>query len=331
MQDIEKQLSNIYGINIESLHNYKNNCVAETQFGKKIIKRMSISPERILFIHGAKEHLYSNNFNNLDRYICTKEGNPYACIDGFYYTMTDLKNGRECNFDLREDVIKASKTLAGLHCASKGYVSPKESIKRSDLGKLPEYYKKRLNEIKRVKKLAQRERSKFDYLILKYIDYFYEIGKDSLNKIYTSKYNELVDKARKEKNFCHHDYSYCNIICDGEKMSIINFDYCSYELKVYDVANFLRRKMRKCYWNIEEAKTIIDSYTSIESISDNEFMILYIMLQFPHKFWRVINKYYNSRRTWREKKILIKYQEVIDEIEHHKNFLSEFKALFLSG
>ena len=55
----------------------------------------------------------------------------------------------------------------------------------------------------------------------------------------------LVEKARNEKKFCHRDYSYCNIICDDDKMSVINFDYCSYELKMYDIANFLKKKNEK--------------------------------------------------------------------------------------
>lgn len=328
MQETEKQLSNSYGFEIKMLYNYKNSFIAETEFGKKIIKKMSISSERVLFIHGAKEHLHQNNFTNIDRYICTEEGMPYAIINGAFYTMTNLISGRECNFDLREDVVEASKTLAKLHKASKGYIPPPGSAKRSELGKLPKYYKKRLDEIKRAKKIAQREKGTVDYLILKYIDYFYEMGEDALNRIYTSKYDMLVEKARNEKKFCHRDYSYCNIICDDDKMSVINFDYCSYELKMYDIANFLRRKMRKCDWDVDEAKVIMDSYCSIEPISKDEFLILYLMLQFPHKFWRVINKYYNSKRTWRGKKFLKRCEEVIEEIKHHERFLKEFKLLF---
>lgn len=328
MHNTEKQLEDNYGVKIKNMYNFRRNFIAETQQGKKIIKKMGISSERILFIHGAKEHLYKNNFKNIDRYICTEKGEPYSFINGIYYTMRDLTNGRECNFDLREDVIKASEALANLHRASKGYTPPLKAVKRSELGRLPGCYKKRLDEIKRAKKIAQREKGKVDYLILKHIDYFYEIGKDALSKVYTSKYNMLIDKAKEERKFCHRDYSYCNIICDDDKMSIINFENCSYELKMYDLANFLRRKMRKCDWNVDEAKVIMDSYNAIESISKDEFVILYIMLQFPHKFWRVINKYYNSRRTWREKRFLKRCEEAIDEIKHHQKFLNEFKLIF---
>ncbi|TYQ14804.1 UNVERIFIED_CONTAM: spore coat protein I [Acetivibrio alkalicellulosi] len=325
MPDFERKLSSIYGLKINNVYSYKHYHVIEESTGKKVLKSMNISPERVLFIHGAKEHLYKNNFKNLDRYLCTIEGKPYSIIDGTVYTVAYMANGRECDFDLKEDVIRATKSLALLHRASKGYIPPSSSLGKNDLGNLTRYFGKRLDEIKRAKKIAQREKGKFDYLLLEYIDYFFDLGEDALNKIYKSEYFNLVDKAKIERNFCHHDFSYSNIICDGDKTFIINFDYCTYELKIYDVANLLRRKMRKCSWNINEAMAIIDAYVSVEPITHDEFEVLKIMLQFPHKFWRVINKYYNSKRTWREMKFYAKFEEVINEIEGHKNFLKDFQ------
>lgn len=330
MQDIEKEVSKIYDLSIERMYPVKNYYVVDTTCGKKVLKNVNFSLERIMFIHGAKEHLFHNNFKNIDRYVCNVEGSPVSCINGEYYTLAEAVNGRECDFDKREEVIKASKALALIHKASKGYIPPENSLIRDDLGKLPIYFNKRLDEIKRTKKIAQREKGKFDYLILEYIDYFYDLGEEALEKIYNSRYNEIVEKSRLERIFCHHDYTHCNIICGEKETSVINFDFCSFELKVYDVANLLRRKMRKCNWDINEATIIIDSYTSVEPISPEEFNIMMIMLQFPQKFWRVINKYYNSRRTRREKNFLNKFHEVIEEIEHHKRFLKEFDLIYLA-
>lgn len=329
MQEIEKEICEIYDLEIRNSYPVKDFFIIETSSGKKVFKRVNFSPERILFIHGAKEHLHKNGFINIDRYLCTREGKPYADVNGINYTIAEAASGRECNLDNREDVIKASKALAMLHSASRGYIPPKNSLVRDDLGNLPNYFNKRLDEIKRVKKIAQREKGKFDYLILKYIDYFYSLGEEAVEKIYCSKYSEIVERTKKEGIFCHHDFTHCNIICDENKTFVINFDFVSHELKVYDVANLLRRKMRKCSWDINEAKVIIDAYTSIEPISNEEFYIMNIMLQFPQKFWRVINKYYNSRRTWREKNFFNKFEEVTGEIEHHKKFLEAFDMLFL--
>jgi spore coat protein I len=86
--------------------------------------------------------------------------------------------------------------------------------------------------------------------------------------------------------------------------------------------------MRKCNWAVRESKIILDKYCSIENISKDEFVILKIILQFPQKFWRVANKYYNSKRSWTEKSYISKLEEVIDELEYHKQFLEKFEQLW---
>jgi len=327
MTDIQKEISREFDFTVQNIIPFKDFFIIDGSIGKKVLRKVNYSPERICFIHGAKEHLVRKNFCNLDRFICTKGGVPYVEIDGIYYTITEFVQGKECDFDQREHVEKASMALAKMHNCSRGYIPPQECLIKDDLGNLPALLIKRLEEIKRIKKLAKKEKGKLDYLILKYIDYFYNLGEDAINMIKKSNYNELVEKTRKEKLFCHHDYTHSNIIIKRDETSIINFNLCAFELKVYDIANLLRRKMRKCYWDINEAKVIIDAYKSIEPISEEEFFIMKIMLQFPQKFWRVVNKYYNSRRSWRDKSFSRQFDEVIDEIEHHKKFLHKYDYL----
>jgi hypothetical protein len=52
-----------------------------------------------------------------------------------------------------------------------------------------------------------------------------------------------------------------------------------------------------------------------------------IILQFPQKFWRVANRYYNSRHGLSDRVYLSKLQEVIDEAPYHKKFLEEFPVI----
>ena len=71
----------------------------------------------------------------------------------------------------------------------------------------------------------------------------------------------------------------------------------------------------------------MDEYRQIEELSSDELIVLKIILQFPQKFWRVINKYYNSKRSWSEKSFILRLQEVIEEIEYHKQFIEKFDSL----
>lgn len=327
MLDIEKDIAGKYGIIIESIVPFRDTFILNTADGKKVLKNTGLSSERILFIHSVKEHLYNNNFKNLDRYCRTLDGLPFIQVENGIYTVSEMIEGRECNFDNPSDVADAARLLGYLHKCSRGYFPAENIISRCDLGKLPSFFVKRLEELKKLKKLAKKGRSKFDHMFLEYFDYFFNMGEESIRQIYDPRYDNLVRISKKEGIICHHDFTHHNILCGENSISLINFEFCSIEVKVYDIANFLRRKMRKCSWDIKEAKMIINEYRKIEGISKDEFYVMKIMLQFPQKLWRVANRYYNSKRSWSEKSFMGKLQEVIDEIECHKNFLDKFDIL----
>lgn len=327
MYDIEKKVKECYGVEVKNIIANRDYYIINTSQGKKVLQRCMLRPDRIRFIHGAKEHLYKNGFANTDRYNCNQDGEPFGFLDGECYTLSNAVDGRECNFDNRSDVLAASRSLAMLHKASRGYIPPENCQIQDDLGKIPAYFTKRLEELKKLRKIAGKRKSDFDYLFLKYYDYFYGIGEKVIEDISNSCYESLVDSVRKERSFCHHDYTHHNIIMDGGRTHVINFHYCRYELRVYDIANFLRRKMRKCNWSVNEAREIIREYNSIDKISEEEFLIMKYMLLFPQKFWRVANRFYNSKRSWSERSFLARLNEVIDEIEPHKKVMENYWQL----
>lgn len=327
MQGLDREISQKYNMEIKSITPFKDFFVLSTPKGRKILKKTVFSTDRIMFIHGAKEHLFNNDFKNLDRYLCGEDGSPYFTFDGSNFVITESIEGRECNFDSSDDISCASKLLAQMHKSSKGYVAPENCITRDDLGKLPMFFVKRLEELKKLKKVAKKGKTKFDYLFLENFDYFYNLGDISIKQIAESQYDKIAEATRSEGIFCHHDFTHHNIVCSEGSMFLLNFDFCCFELKIYDVANFIRRKMRKCNWDINEAKKIIDEYRKVEPISEDEFLVLKIILQFPQKFWRVINKYYNSKRSWSERSFILKLQEVLTEIEYHKQFMEKFEVL----
>lgn len=326
--EIYRQITEKYGFDIKSAVPFKDAYILNTSKARKVLRKCPFSPQRILFIHGAKEHLYANNFKNLDRCLCTLDGDPFITIDGTNYTITNVIDGRECNFDDTNDVIKAANLLASLHKASKGYIPPENSLIQDELGKLPIYFKKRLDEMRKLKKVARRGRNKFDYLFLEYVDYFCNIGENVMQQLSLPCYERVVNKTKQDRLFCHHDFTHQNIICNNEKAFVINFNYCCFELKVYDIANLLRRKMRKCNWDIKEARIMLDEYRKVEEISSDDFFIMKLILQFPQKFWRVANRYYNSKRSWSEKSYILKLQEVVDEVGHHEKFIDMYEKLF---
>jgi CotS family spore coat protein len=321
MQGMDREVSEVFGLEVRNMVPYKDTFLIVTPQGRKVIRKMPFSPERLNFVHGAKEHLADKGFTGVDRYLCTLSGEPYFNFDNGCYTLVDFIDGRECNFDNDLDVKRAAVALAEMHKASRGYLAPAGCKVQDDLGKLPGYFSKRLDDIRKMKKQGKRGKGRFDQLFLEYVDYFFDMGENAAQELNSSGYARLVEITREEGIFCHHDYTHHNIIMEDEKVSLVNFDYCCFELKIYDIANFIRRKMRKCEWDISKTELIIDSYNSVEPLSADEMAVMKIILKFPQKFWRVVNRYYNSRRSWSERSFVARLQEVIEEIGPHREFI----------
>jgi CotS family spore coat protein len=327
MHEAKGLVETCFGIRVLGIRPYRAGYILETNTGKKYIKACQYKKERAQFIHAAKTHLIEHNFTRIDPYHLTLNKQPYLEIDDIVYTMADFIEGRECEFDDDGDVIKATEALALMHKAGHGFKPGNGICVPSSLGKLPASFKKRLDDIRKLRRKAERERNGFDYLFLEHFDDFYGLGSKSLETLYGSKYNKLVEATRKEGMICHHDYSYQNIIMKGDKTYIINFDYCNLELKIYDIVNILRRRMRKCNWDIQKAKLILDVYRKIEPLDPDEMKVMKSMLQFPQKFWRVINRYYNSKRCWARRNFTVMLEDVISEKSAHISFMDEFDKL----
>ncbi len=327
MQEAKGLIENSYGIRILGIKPYRAGYILETSSGRKYIKACRYTKERVRFIHLAKTHLMTHNFKQIDPYCMTQNHQPFLEVDGNVYTMVNLIEGRECEFDDDRDVIKATEALARMHKAGHGFSSGNSVCIPNSLGKLPYSFKKRLEEIRKLRRKADKERNGFDYLFIEHFDDFYRIGLESLAILQDSKYNNLVEATRKEGMICHHDYSYQNILIKGVKTSVINFDYCNLELKIYDIVNMLRRRMRKCNWDIEKAKIVLNTYRNIEPLERDEMRVMKSMLQFPQKFWRVLNRYYNSKRCWAQRNFTTMLEEVISEKDAHIHFMEEFDKL----
>ncbi len=329
MQGIDRELGDKFGLEIRNLVPYKDTYMIVTPQGRKVVRKVPFSPERVLFVHAAKEHLVRNGFTEVDRYLCTLDGLPYFSVDNGCYTLTDFIDGRESSFDSDDDVRRAATVLASLHEASRGFIVPDGCKVQDELGKLPGYFGKRLEDIKKMRKQAKKGKGRFDQLFLEYVDYFSELGENAAAELALSGYGKLVESTREEATLCHHDYTHHNIIMNAEKVTVTNFDYCCFELKIYDIANFIRRKMRKCDWDISKTELILHSYNSVKPLSSEELAVMKIILQFPQKFWRVVNRYYNSRRSWSERSFVLRLQEVIDEIGPHKAFMDGFASQYI--
>lgn len=169
-------------------------------------------------------------------------------------------------------------------------------------------------------------KSEFDILYLKSMEFYKEIGRNSLSTLKESDYYELCMVAENEKSFCHHDFTYHNIILnDNMDVHVIDFDYCKREVRTFDISNFMIKVLKRVDWNLEFAVAIIDSYNSISPLKPEEYKVLYAYLEFPQRYWRLANRYYYNEVNWGQNTFASKLESIINEQGKYLEFIDKFK------
>lgn len=104
----------------------------------------------------------------------------------------------------------------------------------------------------------------------------------------------------------HGSYSYHNVLFVGKDLAVTNFDRAEIGIQVRDLYDFLRKVMEKNGWQAEFGKSLIDAYDRERKLEETERRVLYAMLLYPEKYWKLVNFYYNSRKSWMSAKNLEK-------------------------
>ena len=322
--EIERQ----FDIKIEVIKASKGIYYLRSNKGERCLKKINYGPQKLLFVCGAKEHLINNGFKAVDRYYLNIDGDPYALVNEDLYTLSEWLDGRECDFHNIEEVKVAAKTLAKMHEASKGYEPPENSKLKSDLGRWPHLMAKRIKSFDKMRDMVRKRNNKnsFDLIYLKSMEFYKEIGRKALKTLEESSYMELCQIAENDKSFCHHDYTYHNIIIDKEEnVNIIDFDYCKREVRAFDISNFMTKVLKRVNWDMDFAKAIIDSYNEVSKLREDEYKVLFAYLQFPQRYWRLANRYYYNEVNWGQNTFASKIEAIIQEQEIFLGFLEKFK------
>jgi spore coat protein I len=191
---------------------------------------------------------------------------------------------------------------------------PSAALPVSRLGKLPGLYERKLRELRKMKNYARKGRTRFDEIYLSVVDRFYDQGRASLNRVRGEAYQRLVEKAYKEKSFNHGNLSHKTIVFGDKGVYIKGFENCGYDIRVTDIVDIIRKRIKKCGWSVDDAASIVSGYDCVAPLSKDELEIIKGMLQFPYRFWEISNRFYNSKRTWTEKSYTPKLAELAESM-----------------
>ena len=106
------------------------------------------------------------------------------------------------------------------------------------------------------------------------------------------------EEAFDEMLLCHGDCNQHNILHTAEGFCLINFENMFWGKQVVDLVNFLRKMMEKNSWSIQLGRSILEEYDKVVNLTEGDRKLIYILLLFPEKFWKISNHYSNSHKAW---------------------------------
>ena len=236
--------------------------------------------------------------------------------DGTKYILKTYMEGRECNVWDRSDCLMATRILAILH----KYMRKSESVLPSPAKE----YEKRNRELKKVKKylLQKGQKSPFEMELLQEYDFFLEQALSVAEE--WKKYQELSKMGLGQSDslsYCHGDYQYHNVLFNENGCFIMNFEHYVADDQVRDLHLLLRKLLEKNNWSVAFGRDLMSAYCKERKLSAISYIDLYYRLAYPEKFWKIVNFYYNVRKSWIPEKNREKLHKLVSQEKDKQYFL----------
>ena len=361
MEDRCLEVLKQYFLKVYNIYRARGAYLLETDKGLKLLKCLDSSRNRVIFEHIVKEHLYNNGYYNTDLYVKTIKDDIIAeDQSGCQYIVKDWFWGEECNLKELTQIEMAAANLARLHNALKGVKFTPEQLEYNITDNLKETFEKRSRELKRVRGYVRdkRQKNEFEVLFLNLYDDFYEQGVKAIKRLANSQYKKVLEKSISQNTICHGNYTYHNIIMLKNKNEAIskpyvspgwvnrqplvandlsmewskfiattNFDKSHVGIQITDLYHFIRKVMEKNDWDIIYGSNIIEAYDRIKPISKDELEVLYLLLLYPEKFWKITNYYYNGKKSWISGRNIQKLSSIGEQNPKKEMFLSKLESI----
>lgn len=323
MQEIEHGVLEQYDINVLGARKTRGAVLCDTEQGIYLLKEVSASQERMNALSELYDFLETQEWCNVDAIVKNQEGNGITVAEnGNKYILKKWFAGRECDPRKPGEILEAAGALAKLHLIMKrkmdAPVPEAESMKAE--------YVKHNRELKKVRSFVRKytPKSQFEIEFLKNYNEMFSWAQTAVDMLEESEYETLYQESVAAGCMVHGEYNHHNILMrttDTKLTAITNFDKFKKNIQMEDFYYFLRKIMEKHGWKERLGDNMINAYTAVKPLTDQQVEYLKIRLVYPEKFWKTANAYYCSNKAWIPSKNIEKLEMVIHQTKEKERFL----------
>lgn len=327
MEDkVEKSLAN-YDLTVKRRYRHRGGWLLETTQGPKLLREYEQIRGHFAFENKIKEILVLRGFervdkalkNNADEYVTELES-------GEKYVIYQWFSGEECDLRAKPDLALAGENLARLHQTLEGVcVLEEEGESLPAAVPLLERVQKHTRELKRIHTYMKKkkQRTEFEIQAIGCFERFYEKAVEASACLENCNYycKIMEDGGR----YCHGDYNYHNLIRQANRLATVGFEKAGKGIPLLDLTYLMRESLEKNGWDRKKGMTILESYAKKADLAKDEQEFIYIMLLFPEKYWKLLNGYFNHKKSWFSEQSLQKLRSLGEMEQCREQFLKNYE------
>ena len=333
MQEYENNILEKYDIDIRSTRKTRGAVLCDTEQGLFLLKEVNVPAERIQALVKFYDFVDNQEWCEVDRIIPNNEGEYISGEEnGSKYILKKWFQGRECDIKRPEELLEASGVLAKLHLLMK----EGENEIASDAVRIDEEYERHNRELKKVRSFVRKysPKGEFELEFLKSFDEMYRWAETGREMIMSSQYNRLREESMNKNTLVHGEYNYHNILMSESRnqstlLAVTSFDKFKRDIQVEDFYYFLRKVMEKYGWKERLGDNMLNAYSAVKPLSEEELEYIKLRLVYPEKFWKIANAYYHSNKAWIPVKNMEKLSTAIRQTKEKERFLKTVFAFSL--
>lgn len=322
--DFKEEFINLLGIKINDVIPLRKVFVLFTDKGKKVLKITDSTKDRIDFIDKVLK-IIESEYPMVLKYTRNTNGDIITVWKGKKYILLDMVEGREATFTNPIEVELCTKAIAKMHIASNNIFKniSEEEIKKNSgenlINKMEEEYYTLLQLEELVNKY--RYKNEFDNLFLQNVDNAKKDLIKTIEELKNSRYESLINN-KENRVICHNDLAHHNFIIDGDKVNIIDFDYCSIDMRIVDIYGYAMKVIKNLAYNEEIIELIIKSYDEVNKLEKEEVEILRKLINYPKDFISIATDYYFKQKAWSEEVFLSRLKNKLEIDKFRIEFLN---------
>lgn len=322
----EKALSVIgqYGLEVRKSVRTRGGIAVLTDDGYKLLYECTRSDSYYERENMITAGIKRTGFEYIDTYVMTAEGTLFSQdAQGRKYILKDWFDAQECDIRNETHVAMAAGTLAVLHGHMMNMDKCEHELKYNNATDMRMKFDKHTKEMRMVGNYLKGKKNKneFEMLMRRSLMTFHEEALIAAQELEEMDYGSRIEKARTSYEMCHGSYNYHNVLFTDRGCAVTGFEHCCVDCQINDLYQFMRKLLEKNGWDARAGHSVIEAYSEVSPVSDDDMKLLRINFLYPEKFWKVINFYNNSNKSWIPRKSIEKLEGVLAQNDARRAFI----------